>query len=168
MVQNPFGFIALPPSDSDVDFRAKVTAIYQQYNPGKLADSNFLDTIMVKYKGKEPDLIKLIEKKYNVPVEPGAQSFQVSISGPSSSGASSFGAPAATFGAPSSNFGATPSNSFGSSWGATFGAPASNFGAPAFNAADNFAPESNPANNRSAEGSGPRRFLTAQRRNGRK
>ncbi len=56
--------LVLPPAP--VDYLARITAIYQKYNPDKLSDVNAL---MAKYKGQEKDLFYRIEKKYNVPPE---------------------------------------------------------------------------------------------------
>ncbi|KAH9195213.1 hypothetical protein AeNC1_002794 [Aphanomyces euteiches] len=110
-VASPFGGGST--SSFGVDYRSKVVEFYKKHNPDKLAE---VDTVLQKYKGKEEELLRKLEAKYNKPQATGFGS------------ASPFGAPANSgFGAAASPFGSTtqqPAN-------AGFGAAASPFNTPA-------------------------------------
>ena len=43
-----------------------VEAVYQEYNPQKLADPNFLGNTLQRYEGREAELIQKLMRKYEV------------------------------------------------------------------------------------------------------
>ncbi|KAG9416874.1 hypothetical protein AC1031_001265 [Aphanomyces cochlioides] len=108
---SPFGSGST--SSFGVDYRSKVVEFYKKHNPDKLAE---VDTVLQKYKGKEEELLRKLEAKYNKPQATGFGS------------ASPFGAPANSgFGAAASPFGSTTQQPAK----AGFGAAASPFTTPA-------------------------------------
>jgi hypothetical protein len=52
------------------DYKAIVTDIYQQHNPAKLGDTDFVANTLARYAGKEEQLVVALKKKYGIADEP--------------------------------------------------------------------------------------------------
>ena len=56
---------AFPPPPPASQFRERLVAFYQQFNPAKLQDPTFsIDQVLASYKGREQQLFAELEKKY--------------------------------------------------------------------------------------------------------
>ncbi|ETW09087.1 hypothetical protein, variant [Aphanomyces invadans] len=114
----PFG----TPSAFGVDYRSKVVEFYKKHNPDKLAE---VDTVLQKYKGKEEELLKKLEAKYNKP-----QNVAGVFGGSSPFGANASTTPA--FGSTPSPFGAGQPAASGFGSASLFGAAATTTSSPGF------------------------------------
>ncbi|CAE8679398.1 unnamed protein product [Polarella glacialis] len=112
--------------------RARVNAIYQQFNPGKLGE---VETLLAKYRGKEQELYFKVCKKYNInpppPLASAAAAPQAPVGGGGFFGAQAAPAPSAFGGGGGFGQPQAPGGAFGAPAAAGQGFGGSPFGAPA-------------------------------------
>ncbi|UIZ29761.1 hypothetical protein KXD40_003014 [Peronospora effusa] len=107
------------------NYREKLTAFYQQYNPAKLSS---VDATLEKYRGREDHLFGMLEQKYVKKTSMASTSGGFGIPSPSTFGGGGFGAPSGlgiasavpAFGS-ASTLGGTTQPAFGGTTGSGFG-----------------------------------------------
>jgi hypothetical protein len=64
----------------DVDYAAEVQAIYQEHNPEKLKDADFVSKTLKRYEGKEVRLLKKLRRKFDIPEPEELKKVEVEVS----------------------------------------------------------------------------------------